>query len=83
MINGADPYGYATVPVNGYFNIDRARALTISSAQSWLSYEFSTTSGFSTDLYDQYNNHVASGASTYICGTTYMPDVPNIYNGDW
>jgi hypothetical protein len=78
---GDTTYGYATIPVTGYFNSDKGTAETISSAQNWSGFEFSTTSGFSTDLYDDYHN--GTSGNVYVCGQGYMPDVPNLYNNTW
>ncbi len=76
-----DPYGLATVQKGGHFQSDRGRAETITSAQQWLGFTFSSTSGFSNDLYDNYLNQTSGNQS--VCGTTYMPNVQTVYNNTW
>ncbi len=79
--NSADPYGYATINSDGHFNQDTGTAETITDAQKWLGFTFGTTSGFSSDLIDYYHNNTSG--DVYLCGTTYMPDVPILYNNTW
>jgi len=78
---GKDPYGYATVAKGGYFNSDRGTAEQMFSAATWYGFGFETQSGFSSDLFDQYDNNTSGNQQ--VCGAGSMPDVPILYNNTW
>ena len=79
---GNDPYGYATIQAKtGFFNSDKSHAEQIFAAATAFGFGFQAQSGFSTDLYDQYNN--TTSGDQQLCGGAQMPNVPILYNNTW
>jgi hypothetical protein len=81
-IDAPAQYGNAKVPTGGYYDSDRGTAETMSYAQNWFGFSFTTTSGFSSDLYDNYHN--GTSGMVYVCGYQQVPNVAKIlYNNTW
>jgi hypothetical protein len=64
----------------GHYESDRWTAETEGAAMTSGDMNFSATSGYSSDLYDNYTN--GTPGSQFLCGTNYMPDVHVIFNNE-
>jgi hypothetical protein len=73
----SDPYGYATVPPRGQWSSDRGQAQSYSVSLSIFGVGLYGDTGFNSNINITYHN--ASSSDQYVCGTTYMPDVPVLY----
>jgi hypothetical protein len=75
-----DPYGFARAdPNGGTFNSDRGTAASYDSVATVWNFTFGGHTGFSNDIQEDFTNNNGSNVE-YYCGTTYMPNVPIIYN---
>ncbi len=77
----SDPYGYVTVQAKtGHWGSDFGTAETENVATTFYGMNFAATSGYSTDLYDEYHN--GTPGSQFLCGTNNMPDVHVLFNNE-
>jgi hypothetical protein len=62
----------------GTFSSDLGTAQDYSRIASIFGFNFGGHTGFTTNITHDYSN--TGSATTYLCGTGYMPDVPVLYN---
>lgn len=62
----------------GTFSSDLGTAQNYDGIASIFGFNFGGHTGFTTNITHDYSN--GGSATTYLCGTGYMPDVPILYN---
>jgi hypothetical protein len=73
-----DPNGYAKIAANGFWDVDRAKAVHYDAVATAFNFTVSGRTGYTDGIHIKLTNN--GSQPTFACGTAQMPDVPIVYN---